>query len=870
MKTLVLTVNRGGTPVEIPVFDGSTGVLLADGIYETFDTLNASLLEGLDTSDLLAATYSDFSSAPNEYGNFAFEPNINVNEDRTITVSFTDYLSSSFKLDVFLNGAVLASVDVVHTAGEYIGFYSSGSFAYTVSMGASNFWAARVETTEPEASALLKRVLNSRIPGTSGSPGTPGRAAVPAVLKDVFVYHIEKWGPGNGPLETPQQRADFAAYTRSFNGRTEKRTVISHTQVLVPGLPAIAAVPAIPPTPAQVLTSINAGWNAGALSATTQSGDCTFTTTVSPSAIGVVAGLNSINEGSGYKEIDHGLYFSKGQAIVYEGGIAKSSAIPFTSATVFKVSRAGTVVRYYADTVLVYTSGSPSAGTVFVDASMYSSYDKVLSASFVFGSVGGGGSSAGIFPALRGLAGKSYMGGAGVLAPLASESGAWGHGFSQSKMPALVGLSSNRSYGGAITRLPALRSESGGGDLAPTFDHAMTLLPALQGAGRALTGEVGSSAGTFAALQGLSADRPYAQARTTLGALQSSGADLPEIDGSAFLFAPSPRLLAIGRDMTGANAAYLRAPSPTLAFFGGANASLKAPRATLAITGTFTNFGRASLSAPSATLEASGTVSGTGSFDPFLKAPSGLLVGYGGALASITLTGKASLQASGTAGSTGQAAITAPLFELVASGTAQNHGSANLLAPVARLGATAQAYLIAPAGRLEAIGTATVVATFEAYATNLLHAAREGMPTVDEVTRYTNFPFTHIVRYQGSYFGANSTGLYLLEGTTDDGASIAYNMQTHPDTMGSPALKTMVSAYMSGRIDPELTATVVAGEDNPQTYSYDSPRGATAQTHRVKFGRGVKDRYLAVGLSGNGALELDTIDLEISNLKRRI
>ena len=138
------------------------------------------------------------------------------------------------------------------------------------------------------------------------------------------------------------------------------------------------------------------------------------------------------------------------------------------------------------------------------------------------------------------------------------------------------------------------------------------------------------------------------------------------------------------------------------------------------------------------------------------------------------------------------------------------------------------------------------------------------------MTRYTNFPFTHVVRHQNSYFGANSTGLYLLEGTTDDGAPIAYEMQTQPDTLGHTGMKTAVSAYLSGRIDPELTAKVVAGEDNPQTYSYDSPRGATAQTHRVKFGRGVKDRYLAFGLAGEGALELDGIELEVSNLKRRI
>jgi hypothetical protein len=285
---------------------------------------------------------------------------------------------------------------------------------------------------------------------------------------------------------------------------------------------------------------------------------------------------------------------------------------------------------------------------------------------------------------------------------------------------------------------------------------------------------------------------------------------------------------------------------------------------TLEATATGTNWGTVSVTAPSATLSSTGTVSAMGGAS--LLAPMATLVGYSGAVCLVTLTGKAQLQASGTTGSIGGAQLTAPLFELTASGTMENYGSANLLAPSPKLGGQGQAWLIAPVGRLTAIGTAVVAVAYEAYATNLLHASE----SPDEVTRYTNYPFTHIVRYQNSYYGANSTGLYLLEGTTDDGTPIAYDIETHPDTLGHPGMKTAVSAYLSGRIDPELTATVVAGEDNPQTYSYDSPRGATAQTHRVKFGRGVKDRYLAFGLAGEGVLELDGIELEINNLKRRI
>lgn len=338
--------------------------------------------------------------------------------------------------------------------------------------------------------------------------------------------------------------------------------------------------------------------------------------------------------------------------------------------------------------------------------------------------------------------------------------------------------------------------------------------------------------------------------------------------GAVTATAPAGRLTAQARLSVGDYAANLSAPSPTLHVTTGASARrLTAPKQTLEASATGTNWGVADVSAPAGELASSGTVAGMGRAE--LSPAVAGLIGYSGAVCSVTLTGRAQLQAQGTTGATGAAQVTAPLFKLTAIGTQENYGSASLLAPSPKLGGQAQAWVIAPAGRLEAIGTATVAVTYEAYATNLNHTPRRGVLDVDEMTRYTNFPFTHVVRYRGSYFGANSTGLYLLEGTTDDGEPITYDLQTCPDDFGHTAKKTAASVFLSGRIDPDLTATVLAGQDAPQSYKYQSPRGATAQTHRVKFGRGIKDRYLAVGLAGNGELELDELDLEISNLTRR-
>lgn len=338
--------------------------------------------------------------------------------------------------------------------------------------------------------------------------------------------------------------------------------------------------------------------------------------------------------------------------------------------------------------------------------------------------------------------------------------------------------------------------------------------------------------------------------------------------GEASITAPSPTLTSRGHDSYGEQAAFLTAPSPLLSITTGANGKMMAPSPTISTAGTVTGWAKAAITAPAATLAAAGTVSAMAGAS--MTAPSPNLIGYGGAVCSITLTGKATVQATGTTGVIGGAQITCPLFRLSASGTAQNYGSANLIAPSAQLGAQAQAYLIAPGARLTAIGTATVTATYEAYAVNLNHETKPGPAPIDETTRYTNFPFTHVVRYLNSYFGVNSTGLYLLEGTTDDGTPIEWNVQTAITDFGTPQLKTVEMAFFGGRFGPASEITLFSGETAGDPYVYTTPRDTTAKNYRQTFGRGLKARYYALAAKGADELVLDSITLNIAKLARRI
>ena len=308
-------------------------------------------------------------------------------------------------------------------------------------------------------------------------------------------------------------------------------------------------------------------------------------------------------------------------------------------------------------------------------------------------------------------------------------------------------------------------------------------------------------------------------------------------------------------------------PTPVLQAFGATNASLTPVVPTLSITGTFTVTGQIALSPPTPTLSATGKGGAVASFGA--TAPMANLVGYGGAVCSVTI-GAATLQATGRGGSVGDATLTAPLFQLTASATRQNSGSALITAPAGRLVQGAVAYLIAPGATLTAIGSATVAFTYEAYAVNLNHKSAPGAGAVDQVTRFTNYPFDKIVRYRNSYYGVAADGLYLLEGTTDDGAPIEWSVQTAIDDFGSPQKKTLVSTYLAGRFGNAATVDLHVGEKGAETYSYASPRGPDIQNYRQKFGRGVKARYFALGLSGTEEFQLDALDFETLVLSRRI
>lgn len=124
------------------------------------------------------------------------------------------------------------------------------------------------------------------------------------------------------------------------------------------------------------------GWESGARTIAQFDGDGGFTFSVGQ-CIGIVCGLNGINEGVGFQEIDHAFYITNGKFQIIENGALQTGLESFLPDVVFKITRIGGVVRYYVDDSLIYTSEASSSGPVFLDCSLYHYMDEIHDAALL-------------------------------------------------------------------------------------------------------------------------------------------------------------------------------------------------------------------------------------------------------------------------------------------------------------------------------------------------------------------------------------------------------------------------------------------------------------------------------------------------------
>lgn len=742
-------------------------------------------------------------------------------------------------------------------------------------------------------------------PGAPYVPGNPGRPARPGYFV-TETYTISTPHYAWVTSGSPDVNGSVASEFKIIGYITE--TVTTKTWI-----PPVEAIPPTPSTAARppAISEMNIGWNSGAETGARVTGQANLSFQVPVSAVGVVVGLSDKPRTGGYTNIAHGLYISSGRVRVVENGVLKTGFVRYASGQQFAIQRSGDAVTYSVGGAPLATSTDTTTGPVFGVASLYMAGDSVVDATMTAVSAYGGMANASMLPASSFAVGNDagddygrYAFAAGSMQPPTSEStgrvpvsvansmpaavsfaadrdtgyaagrmlaatgdstgtqySTWAIG----SMPAPAGLASHGSYAEARATMPAPTGLASGGELAPAFAVAYGAMAFAQSAAISIVGTVGQATGSAKAMTGISAEGPYGIASGSMLAPTGQAGDAKDVSVTQLTNKP-PVVRMEMLNMTGRNAAQLVNYRPVVRLFTGISAPVRNHAPVVVATGTVTTMARAALVNKRPVVVASVLVP-EGVTARLVNAKPAVSMHFG---AHASLVNKLpTVQCGMTTGGIFTVTLVAPRAygAVTFSATVHDLLSAELTNYAGYVSLSIGAQFVCPAGYVTATMRSSAAPEYEAYAVNMRHATQQPF---DEVTHYTNYPFTHVVRYQGRYYAAGSSGLYLLEGATDAGAAIPYEVRTHQDNLEHDGFKTLASAYISGKLSGDAGVTVLSAEGDEDEYAYTSPQGDTVQNHRVKFGRGRKSRHFALAVAGSGIFEVDDLRLEINKLKRNL
>jgi hypothetical protein len=124
------------------------------------------------------------------------------------------------------------------------------------------------------------------------------------------------------------------------------------------------------------------GWNAGAVSTQTLSGDGYVEYPVSSLGDYVMFGLGTGDTDQGYADIEHAVYTypPTGQLYIYEAGVYRAWGGSYAVGDKLRVAVEGGAVKYRKNGVLLYSSTVPPTYPLNVDTSLYSTGATVAGA----------------------------------------------------------------------------------------------------------------------------------------------------------------------------------------------------------------------------------------------------------------------------------------------------------------------------------------------------------------------------------------------------------------------------------------------------------------------------------------------------------
>lgn len=650
----------------------------------------------------------------------------------------------------------------------------------------------------------------------------------------------------------------------------------------------------------------NIGWNAGAVSVNFLDGDAAYHFKVVGTPSGVVTGISTpeSNGGYGYREIQYAFFISNSGYRIMEGGVAKTAPVAVSPSAIYSIIRLKGQVIYRVNDTTVYTSLlAGTAPFMLVDSSLYAGGDAIenasisevesistnISTSHVLGAVptitrpstAAIDTSATLRVVTR--VGSTVYTDAAIVAAydlnattnvtrqntaaiatsatVASESlYLVGQGTSAASFEALKVLGSNKPVATSAAQFSPLTTDANGGLIVPQVSSSAASLAGVISNGYVLTGEVASgdpNASTLP-LDSVGADSNYGESATSLFGLTVRGGEIEPVDG--FLAAETNFRISLNAIGSEAELSGLTGdvPAITVSAFSGSGAQLTVPKITISATADNPPVGRVKANVPTLSVLSSGK-SGITSAVTATYYPSLSVVSYGGgsvraAVPKITTAvatasgGVASLVAAApkvtsigniTVGVYGRVEATVPSISSL-------YGAVYAEVPFFSLGSS---IFIAPTG-------------YTGYSTNV---------TTNALSRYPNYHFDHMFRFNGEYYGVLDNTIYSLRGQTDNGLSVDSVAQLAPSDLGETELKRLTYAYIGGRADQTVQVEPVADEVIIGDYTSPALDRKGTHTRRVRLPRGARARYWGVRISNvaGDALDIESVEYKTETLSRK-
>lgn len=286
-------------------------------------------------------------------------------------------------------------------------------------------------------------------------------------------------------------------------------------------------------------------------------------------------------------------------------------------------------------------------------------------------------------------------------------------------------------------------------------------------------------------------------------------------------------------------------PAITGYAYGGGQAALVLPAIKSVSTGKVSRFGTVTITLPAMKAVVTGLVSEIGTTAIILPAITGSILGHSNPLATV--------------------ALILPVLDIVSTGLTGEIISGGFSLPKIKASSTAwwnsgtTVSILIPSIRLSS--NAIILTTdYEVLVLNVKNNA---------LTNYVSYAYNSLCVFNGKNIGAKSSGIYELSGETDNGSAISWKIRTGKidsqvnDKHAPKKRYAVLSYHPSG----DLTLTVI-GEEEEYDYDVESYTD-TDNSSRVKFGKGIRDKYLQFELKNKNGESIFLDKMKIFSDKER-